>query len=42
LAAERTVADAILDRLIYGAHLLELRGESLKKKANADLETMHS
>jgi len=39
---EKTVADAILDRLIYGAHRLELRGESLRKKANANLETTHS
>lgn len=28
---ESTVADAILDRLIHGAHRLELKGESLRK-----------
>jgi len=39
---EKTVADAILDRLIYGAHRLELRGESLRKKANTSLESTHS
>ena len=39
---EKTVADAILDRLIYGAHRLELRGESLRKKTNANLENTNS
>ena len=29
---ESTIADAILDRLIHGAHRLELKGESLRKK----------
>ncbi|MFZ1635999.1 MAG: ATP-binding protein, partial [Chitinophagales bacterium] len=29
---EKTVADAILDRIIHGAHRLELNGESLRKK----------
>ena len=28
---EPTVADAILDRLVHGAHRIELRGESLRK-----------
>ncbi len=28
---EPTVADAILDRLLHGAHRLELRGESLRR-----------
>jgi len=27
-----TVADALLDRLLNGAHRLELKGESLRKK----------
>lgn len=39
---EKTVADAILDRLIYNAHRLELRGESLRKKPNNNLETTSS
>lgn len=29
---EATLADAILDRLLHGAHRLELRGESLRKR----------
>ena len=29
---EKTVADAILDRIIHQAHRLELKGESLRKK----------
>lgn len=29
---EKTVADAILDRIIHEAHRLELKGESLRKK----------
>jgi DNA replication protein DnaC len=28
-----TLADAILDRVIHTAHRLQLRGESLRKKA---------
>jgi len=30
---EKTIADAILDRIIYNAHRLELKGESLRKKS---------
>jgi DNA replication protein DnaC len=29
---EQTVADAILDRVVHGAHRLELKGESMRKK----------
>jgi DNA replication protein DnaC len=29
---DKTIADAILDRIIYNAHRLELKGESLRKK----------
>ena len=29
---ESTIADAILDRLIHGAHRIELSGSSLRKK----------
>lgn len=32
---EPTVADALLDRLLHGAHRLELKGDSLRKKAAA-------
>jgi hypothetical protein len=28
---EATLADAILDRLLHGAHRLNLRGESMRK-----------
>jgi DNA replication protein DnaC len=35
---EKTVADAILDRIIHGCHRLELKGESLRKKALANQE----
>lgn len=31
---EKTVADAILDRVIHESHRLELEGESLRKKSN--------
>ena len=29
---EKTIADAILDRIVHGAHRIELKGESLRKK----------
>jgi DNA replication protein DnaC len=29
---EGTIADAILDRLVNGAHRIDLKGESLRKK----------
>ena len=29
---ESTIADAILDRLVNGAHRIDLQGESLRKK----------
>lgn len=32
---EKTIADAILDRIIHDAHRLELKGESLRKKKGA-------
>jgi DNA replication protein DnaC len=31
--SDPTLADAILDRVIHNAHRLQLRGESLRKKA---------
>ena len=34
---EKTVADAILDRIIHEAHRLELKGESLRKKQQNNL-----
>ncbi len=32
IIGEQTVADAILDRVVHGAHRLELKGESMRKK----------
>ncbi len=32
IIGESTIADAILDRLIHGAHKIELSGSSLRKK----------
>jgi DNA replication protein DnaC len=34
IIGEKTVADAILDRIIHEAHRLELRGESMRKRSN--------
>lgn len=31
IIGEQTIADAILDRIVHGAHRLELKGESLRK-----------
>lgn len=33
--ADPTLADAILDRIVHGAHRIALKGESLRKKAKA-------
>ena len=33
---EKTVADAIMDRLIHNAHRLELKGESMRRKRNKE------
>lgn len=35
---EKTVADAILDRIVHTAHRIELKGESLRKKLNQQTE----
>jgi DNA replication protein DnaC len=32
IIGEKTIADAILDRLIHQSHRLELHGESMRKK----------
>ncbi len=32
LIGEGTVADAIMDRLVYSSHRIELQGESMRKK----------
>ena len=35
---EKTIADAILDRIVYDAHRLELTGESMRKKRKTESE----
>ena len=37
---EKTIADAILDRIIHEAHRLELKGESLRKKQQNNAEQL--
>jgi DNA replication protein DnaC len=37
LLPDPTVADAILDRLVHNAHKITLKGESMRKVINADL-----
>ena len=32
IIGEKTVADAIMDRLVYQSHRIELKGESMRKK----------
>ena len=34
IIGEKTIADAIMDRLVHGAHRIELSGESMRKKRN--------
>ncbi len=34
IIGEKTMADAILDRIVHQSHRLELKGESMRKKAN--------
>jgi DNA replication protein DnaC len=31
IASASTIADAVLDRLVHGAHRLQLKGESMRK-----------
>jgi DNA replication protein DnaC len=38
IIGEKTIADAILDRIIHDAHRIELKGESLRKKRNTNNE----
>jgi DNA replication protein DnaC len=38
IIGEKTVADAILDRIIHEAHRLELKGESLRRKSSGSSE----
>ena len=32
---EKTVADAIMDRVVHSAHRIELKGESMRRKRSA-------
>jgi DNA replication protein DnaC len=32
IIGERTIADAVLDRIVHGAHRIELKGESMRKR----------
>ena len=38
---EKTIADAILDRIVHDAHRIDLKGESMRKKRGLELETTH-
>ena len=35
---EKTIADAVMDRIIHNAHRLELSGDSLRKKLKKKIE----
>ena len=35
---EKTIADAIMDRLVHSAHRIELNGESMRKKRKKQTE----
>lgn len=39
MIGEKTIADAIMDRLIHQAHRIELKGESMRKKRRKNSET---
>ncbi|MGC4036210.1 MAG: IS21-like element helper ATPase IstB [Chitinophagaceae bacterium] len=38
IIGEKTIADAILDRIVHNAHRIELTGESLRKKVTLEIE----
>ena len=40
---EKTIADAILDRIVHDAHRIELKGESLRKGRDKykEIETLN-
>jgi DNA replication protein DnaC len=40
LIGEKTVADAILDRIVHESHRLELKGESMRKKGQIKKEAV--
>jgi DNA replication protein DnaC len=39
IIGEKTIADAILDRIVHDAHRIELKGESLRKRKSMENET---
>jgi DNA replication protein DnaC len=39
IIGEKTIADAILDRIVHDAHRVELKGESLRKRKTTETET---
>lgn len=39
IIGEKTIADAILDRIVHESHRLELKGESMRKKAKVQNES---
>lgn len=41
LIGEKTIADAILDRIVHDAHRMELQGESMRKKRNQESPKNH-
>ena len=38
---EKTIADAILDRIVHDAHRIELKGESMRRKRGVEPENSH-
>ena len=41
MIGEKTIADAILDRIVHDAHRIELKGESMRKKRSVEPEFSH-
>jgi len=39
---EKTIADAILDRIVHDAHRIELKGDSMRKKRNQEAENVYA
>jgi DNA replication protein DnaC len=43
IIGEKTVADAIMDRVVHSAHRIELKGESMRRKRiNRELENQNT
>ncbi|MES2111813.1 MAG: IS21-like element helper ATPase IstB [Bacteroidota bacterium] len=39
---EKTIADAILDRIVHDAHRIELKGDSMRRKRNQETENAYA